>query len=599
MANARPGGPRRPGLDYYEYKRLHEQRQQDENPAAKPLKPEAQPAVSPYARPKPQSAPEARIAEPSLIDDDQDFSGNALDLPDSEMPEKKPNLLSGVKSLMKNVSRRVPEDGEPSGHQEPEREEAQPDLSELEDDADDEAAEPDDAPQIDNPIGDAFLKVKGLFQKARGRIADRRQSQPDAEPDESDSQEDEPQADSEPYASSRRMRKAAQAAEPPILAIEPVDVREVDELVAKPGTTVRAGFAEDQPFKNAPLTLEPEGEAVYNDDDDDDLPAARGTKMFGFLKKMRGRAGRAAEEADVDLTPPSGEDQRVDGSEKAGLTQLLAEGEGGPTLSRRERKALAAGKPIAAPAVANAPAAPEKPVATMPFDAPTASATPPKAVFAVDEPTQEFRPLRPRPPIKITKPAPLRAAEPELDGYDEDEDDDLPVRRAPKPPKVKKRRIYQDEDFEDEEYDRGDRFDDYDEDEYDDYDDYDEDEDRYEDEYHVSGGRRFLGFLKGLVVFILFLAVCVLALRQLEASHLISLGGLRSAVGQLSLILPSPEPTVAPVPEATVEPTLAPTPEPTALPTTQPTAAPTAMPEETPGADIAQVEPTSEAGINS
>jgi hypothetical protein len=53
----------------------------------------------------------------------------------------------------------------------------------------------------------------------------------------------------------------------------------------------------------------------------------------------------------------------------------------------------------------------------MPFDAPTASATPPKAVFAVDEPTQEFRPLRPRPPIKITKPAPLRAAEPELDGY--------------------------------------------------------------------------------------------------------------------------------------------------------------------------------------
>jgi hypothetical protein len=148
---------------------------------------------------------------------------------------------------MKNVSRRVPEDGEPSGHQEPEREEAQPDLSELEDDADDEAAEPDDAPQIDNPIGDAFLKVKGLFQKARGRIADRRQSQPDAEPDESDSQEDEPQADSESYASSRRMRKAAQArsADPRHRA---VDVRKWTNWSQSPHHGAR-GFRGRPPFQ--------------------------------------------------------------------------------------------------------------------------------------------------------------------------------------------------------------------------------------------------------------------------------------------------------------------------------------------------------------
>ncbi len=85
------------------------------------------------------------------------------------------------------------------------------------------------------------------------------------------------------------------------------------------------------------------------------------------------------------------------------------------------------------------------------------------------------------------------------------------------------------------------------------------------------------------MLLILLLAVCVLALRQLEASRLISLGGLRAAVGQLSLILPEPEPTA--LMEGTPEP------EPTALMevTPEPTQAADAA-QETPGADIAQTD---------
>jgi hypothetical protein len=57
----------------------------------------------------------------------------------------------------------------------------------------------------------------------------------------------------------------------------------------------------------------------------------------------------------------------------------------------------------------------------------------------------------------------------------------------------------------------------------------------------------------------------------LEASRLISLGGLRAAVGQLSLILPEPEPTA--LMEGTPEPTQA-----------------ADAAQETPGADIAQTD---------
>lgn len=625
MANARSGGPRRPDLDYYEYKRMHEQHLQQEGvPAVKPAagKPVAEPAAPAASQTAERSAPvstraKAKTAQeqparsvPPELDDALDFpEEDALDLPEeqtADQPVGKRSMFSGVKTLMKGVVHRLPEDeaeehGEHRHHKEQEAPEPEPELE-------DEKAEMDDAPQIDNPIGDALIKVKGLFHKARTRLAERRPEKAGEDTEAEDSEEETQRPDDEQPESaasggemvlSRRMRKAAQAREtveePPILDIEPVDVREVDELVSKPGTTVRAGFEDEK--APAPAAHEPSPEPddeTGDDDDDDDLPSARGTRLFGFFKKMRGRSAEPeAEMPPLNSTLPDGEGQSMDENQKAALTSRLSEElESTPSLSRKERKALAAGKQArasapatpAAPAVPVAPAVPavsETPAATMPFSAPTTA----KTAYSVDEPTQEFHPLRTR-AVRIAPAAPV-----ELDD-EEDEDADMPVRRAPKPPKPpkeKKRRVYQDEDLDDEEYD-DDRYDERYEEDYDDYDDFDEDEDdeRYDDEYHVSGGRRFLGFLKGLVVFILFLALCVLALRQLESSRVISLGGLRNAFGQISLILPSP------APEATAEPVeTAPAEVVTAAPTAVPTPEPEpSIPAETPSADIAQVEPT-------
>lgn len=626
MANARPGGPRRPDLDYYEYKRLREQRRVQETPpspkpaAAKPSEPAA-PAASPWQEPALSPASPAPAPARSEHRDQPKAAPRAVEQPveaeartarEDEAPEDKRPLLDGVKALMKGVVRRVPEDepldlgeepGEPSAP-----EEAPIELPEDEDEDAEDAR--DDAPQIDNPIGDAFNKVRGLFHLARNRLAERRQAG-------AQSGEDAPEeaaaarltealgaGDVEPVLS-RRMRRAqaqkeqeaeAEQPEPPILDIGAVDAREVDDLVSKPGTTVRAEFAE-----------EPETAESGDDDDDDDAPVARGTKLFGFFRRRSPAPEPVPAEEPIEPAQPGGEDLSMDSRQQAALTQRLSEElESTPSLSRKERKALAAGVktraaiPAPAPvqpapvppapiAVQPAPtpvqpapaqraaapvqraAAPAAPAAAMPFSAPTAQ----RAAYPVDEPTQEFRPLRAR----LTKNPPI---EPDLV---EDEDDDLPLRRAPKPPKEKKRRVYQDEDLEDEAY-GDDRYEDYDEDDYDDYDE-DEDDERFDHE-DVSFGRRLLGFFKGLVVLILILALCVLALRQLEASRVLSLSGLRSAAGPyeaienfLENILPAPEAT--PAPEAAPE-----------------TAAPEggqAAPEETPAAGIAEAGPT-EAGQN-
>jgi hypothetical protein len=688
MANARSGGPRRPDLDYYEYKRQHEQRVRLEAaPAVKPdpVKPAAErPAPAPEIvnRPVPEMVnrvnrpvPEAAVnpaSEPLDLPDEDD-----LDLPAEplDLPEEKPSLFSGVKSLMKGVAHRVPEDEpeEREAHEHHGRHERpQPEIDEDEDEEGE--ATPGDGPQIDNPIGDALVKVKDLFLSARQKLTERRAArpqQPEDEPEEPVDAAPAPRdADSGEAAPmlSRRMRKAARAYEeteqPPILDIPAMDEREVDELVSGPGTTVHAGFAEDLPESAKPPVREPDDE-----DDDDDLPSARGTRLFGFFRKVRGRG--AEPEAREDLEPEPEEEPSMDEDQRSNLTQRLAEEmAGAPALSRRERKALAAGKPVPAASAVPAVATPAEAPAAMSLSAPAQTAYP------VDEPTQQFRPLRARPartlapaPVRLTdedeeeeEEAPVRkplkpvkekkrrfyddeeqegeeeeAVKPpkpakektrrlyddeEREGEEEDavkppksakekkrrlyddeeqEDEDDDFKRPLKPAREKKRRIYQDEDLEDEaDYGERDRYDDYDDyDEYDDYDDYDE----LEDEYRVSGGRRFLGFLKGLVVFILFLAVCVLVLRQLEGSRLISLGGLRGTVGQvipIDLILPSPEPTAIPAP--TAEPTAAPTEVPTMDPnmsmapgtTMAPDTGASAVPAETPGADIAQVQATGE-----
>ncbi len=609
MANTRSGGPRRPDLDYYEYKKMHEQRMRQEAAAnfkPVPAKTEAEKSVAPAAVRKPAEAvreaerkvaraPEADLSEPMDLQD-----ADELDLPEEplDLPEENKSLFSGVRALMKGVANRVPaeeSEGRPakdSGF-----------MDDEEGEPEDDEAEPDDAPQIDNPIGDAFLKVRGLFRSARQKMAEHRGAKPAESDEDGEDEDDAPakpfraQGDEETPALSRRMRKAAEvqgkAEEPPILDIGAVDVREVDELVSKPGTTVHAGFSEE----DAPKAAGPSAEIEPDDEDDDDLPSARGTRVFGFFKKFRGRSAQSEWDEKPEADEPDGEGQEMDEQQKAVLTQRLSEElDGAPALSRKERKALAAGRaavrpqapvvqaPPAAPAANTVfAAAPDEP-ATMPFTAPSSART----AYQVDEPTQQFRPLRARPARIALPPEPVRPVEYD-DEYDEDEDDDLPVRKAakpPKPPKEKKRKLYQDEDLEDEEYEEEGRYDE-EYDDYDDYDDYDEDDERFDDEYHVSGGRRFLGFLKGLLLLILFLAICVLALRQLEASRLISLGGLRDAAGQvvpINLILPSPEPTATPMP------TEAPTPEPTVAPTQVPEVT---VPAGTPGAEVAPTEFTS------
>ena len=66
MANDRSGGPRRPDLDYYEYKKMHEQRMRQDavaNFKPAPGKSEAEKPVAPAAR-KPVEAVRGRSGNP-------------------------------------------------------------------------------------------------------------------------------------------------------------------------------------------------------------------------------------------------------------------------------------------------------------------------------------------------------------------------------------------------------------------------------------------------------------------------------------------------------------------------------------------------------
>jgi len=166
-----------------------------------------------------------------------------------------------------------------------------------------------------------------------------------------------------------------------------------------------------------------------------------------------------------------------------------------PSLSRRERRALAE--------ASENRAADQK---ELNLDA--------RAAVFEDDPTVEFKPIRdakddgrsaPRANVRPTRQKPVFIDD------DDEEDDDGMVRRPPaKLQKESKRRVYDDDD-------------DYYEDDYD---------DEYESEYEEgSFGKRFLGFLKGLILIALLLLLAVLALRLTEANGAISLDGLRDSVG--------------------------------------------------------------------
>ena len=186
--------------------------------------------------------------------------------------------------------------------------------------------------------------------------------------------------------------------------------------------------------------------------------------------------------------------------------------EGQTSLTRRERRALAE-----AEASRSAPA----PEARDPL--------------GDDGPTKKFQPVRGRPDPEARRrpnaeperPVARRSAPKPAYEEDEDEDElDRPVRRAPARAAQSARRVYDDED----EY-------------YDDEDD-DEDDEIYDD--GVTFGKRFLGFLKGLLVAALLLLLAITALRLAEANETINLDGFRDGVGGFApfvrVIFPKPEP---------------------------------------------------------
>lgn len=305
-------------------------------------------------------------------------------------------------------------------------------------------------------------------------------------------------------------------------------------------------------------------------------PAARGNRFVSADGRIQGMEQPEQEKRAPEARQNEGGSQMEDKNKKPSMTELLAADlDDQPVMSRRARRRRAD----------------EEEAAQVDLTQPAE-----ETEFPVDEPTVEFKPIRNRAdepaapkPVPRKKRPPRVVELPEEDDEEEEEIEEVrkPARRpsqpkrAPKPqPQPKKRRVYSDEDYDDE-YD----------DDYDDYDDDDYDDDDYDDDERGGFGKRFLGFLKVVVVIILILALSVLALQQLEANGRVNLDWLRNTVGMVlpvENLFPAPaQPTVVPV-EPTPEPAAeaaSPAPEVTAAPADQqpaaqqqPTAAPAADP---------------------
>jgi hypothetical protein len=136
-----------------------------------------------------------------------------------------------------------------------------------------------------------------------------------------------------------------------------------------------------------------------------------------------------------------------------------------------------------------------------------------------DEPTQEFKPVRPR-TARFSRPA-------SLSSYDDDDDDIVPIKKARG---FKKPRFEDDEDEGDEkEYGAsGDIYDDEDISSYDDYDDEDDEDEDDEYGHDIGFGKRVLRFFKGLLTLVLILAILYCGLLLLENAGVISLGFIRN-----------------------------------------------------------------------
>ncbi len=406
MANARPGGPRRPELDYYEYsacasgarlcRRLGGRRAP--RPAAArggraaarrrdwPQIPRAPAAEMPAERA--DKAPDAPA--PCRTRASRSARGEAR------------SRFGGVKALMQGVTHRVPEDepldlepdpalefepafepeSAPAQQPEPrlpeqiESGEAQPSpaapsdrgqapgasiQSQFELDDEDDAQYDDDAPQIDNPIGDALSKVRGAFRMAREKLAERaRSGAPDesaktteAAPDESaEIPETALDDDYDAPASSRRMRKALKEQEEALLfwILSRLTRSRSTNWSQSRAPPYTLNFHRTRSLRSRRCRSRSRTMTTMTTMTTTICPARAAPRCLAFSGECAagGAIGGRAGSADLSATRPDGEGLRMEDRQQATLTQRLSEKEGAPSSPPGAQAALAAGKPLAA-----------------------------------------------------------------------------------------------------------------------------------------------------------------------------------------------------------------------------------------------------------
>lgn len=554
-------------MDYYEFKRQHDMKRLKEQALQKtadvesryepvPVRREADAAPEPDAQRKSRPALSAKFlggmrkAVNSVKDRlpteeyDEDEALEPVDdevlEPEDVQPQASEKAAAPEPARVQPIEDEAPGKADDSAQDAPRPDGIQSDGQSVWEKADEDEEEDEPSPkprgdvEITNPFAGTITSLikfgaqaKRVTQSMKEKIAaqrsaarDRRasrlaqqeedQPEPDFEPS-SLSDPDAPAAPTPPSLTlalseqseqgvSRRRRKAA--AEPAIANDDPLGVIE-------PASPDEAIFRRPPEAEQVRPEVSPSADAAdaLPTRSSDPAPAVAPAGASEDMPAFDGRKGLTMSEKDKLVVPE--------------LTEKLAEElDGVPALSRRERKAMAAAaksasEPAQARATREEPAQQQRDL--------------------VDEPTQQFRPLRAR---TVSRPV-LNA---ENDG-EEDEDDDIePARKRFARPVPHKKRVYRDEEVEpddDEDYE-----DEYDEDDYDE-DDYDEEDYDEEDErYHVSFGKRLLSFIKGLLILVIVLMLIVVALRQLESSGVISLNIVRSTVGQivpLDALLPEPQ----------------------------------------------------------
>ena len=257
------------------------------------------------------------------------------------------------------------------------------------------------------------------------------------------------------------------------------------------------------------------------------------------------------------------------------MTELMAEGLGERTLSRRERRELQQRREAEREAIAptsghdedmedgvDEPTREFMPISRERAATSSREIEPPASLFDDDEDEEEIEPPISRRAQRLQrKEARLDEEYEDEDDYDdEDEDEPAPKKRSAR---TSRRHAYDeddeddydddydDDDDEDDDYDeprsrRGghgrhrrhgsrDDYDDYDDDDdYDDYDDDYDDYDDYDDDERHSIGHHILGFFKGLIFILLALCIIVLAMNILHRTGTVDISGLRDTVREWS-----------------------------------------------------------------